>query len=46
MGLVEGGLCGQDGGTRRGVWGEAAAEQGGGKQEIGGGRKVFCSDLF
>ena len=36
MGLVEGGLCRQDGGARRGVWREAAAEQGGGKQEAGG----------
>ena len=36
MGLVEGGVRGEDGGAGRGVRGQAAAQQGRAQQEVGG----------
>ena len=41
MGLVEGGVRGEDGGAGRGVRGQAAAQQGRAEQEVGGESWVF-----
>ena len=45
MGLVEGGVRGEDGGAGRGVRGQAAAQQGRAQQEAGG-EQPFLSILL
>ena len=46
MGLVEGGVRGEDGGAGRGVRGQAAAQQGRAEQEVGGELGFFLPILL